>query len=152
MLVTKMNNIRINVKKAKELLVCGKEMKTMKIMEAFVSLRDALEKAINYKFGPDAYTSDFSKDELIVGYNRSDIHPFPSYDTQEFEKVKYKIDAKGVVTFIGPVVKVTRQTSFVGQLSPEDWLEMRQMDRRCIFEAKKAECAKVMYDAIKAAN
>jgi len=130
-----MDDIRIKVEKAKELFVCGKEMKTMKVTEAFISLRTALEKAVSYKFGKDAFSNDFSRTEVIVGYHSSPGR-LSSYDTQEYEKTAYKIDGKGNVTFTGPIVKVTKRVNFENK-SAEDWLALKIMDRRIASEAEK---------------
>lgn len=115
------------VKAAKEMLAYGGEVEEMKITEAFVSLRSALEKAVVYKFGKDAYLNDFSTKEVIVAYNRSAVHPIASYESGEYEKTKYKIDAKGNITFPDTVVKVTKKVSFESA-SKEEWKKLNDIE------------------------
>jgi len=141
-----MNDIKGKVSKIKELLKCETEMGKVKFAEAFISLRDGLEKAVSYKFGPDASVHDFSAKEVIIGYRSSDIHPLSSWDTGEYEKTAYKIDGKGDVTFSGPISKVTKKVSFENR-TPQDWFDMCQLER--VLE-KGSEETKKLYRIRKA--
>jgi len=131
-----MSDMKSKVRKIKELLSCEIEMKKVKFSEAFVSLRAALEKAISYKFGQDAFTHDFSTKEAIIGYSSSDIHPLSSWESGEYEKTTYKIDGKGNVTFPGPIVKVTKKVTFEDR-TPQDWLDLRRVEADLNKEMEK---------------
>ncbi len=126
-----MTDMKVKVRKIKALLSCEVEMEKIKFTEAFNSLRTALEKAVSYKFGADAFEHDFSAKEVIIGYRSSDIHKLSSWDTGEYEKTAYKIDGKGDVTFSGPIVKVTRKVSFESR-TPQDWLDLCQIEQEML--------------------
>jgi len=96
------------------------------VAEAFVSLRDALEKAVSYKFGRDAFVHDFSNKEVVVGYSKSDIRAMSSWESGEYDKIVYKVKA-GAVIITGVAKKVTKKTSYES-LDVEDWKELCQMD------------------------
>jgi len=133
-----MSDMKLKVRKIKELLSCEIEMKKVKFSEAFVSLRAALEKAISYKFGQDAFTHDFSTKEAIIGYSSSDIHPLSSWESGEYEKTAYKIDGKGTVTFTGPIIKVTKKVTFENR-TPQDWLDLRRVEAGLNKEIEKTK-------------
>jgi len=135
---TSMTDMKTKVRKIRELLSCEIEMKKVKFSEAFISLRAALEKAISYKFGQDAFTHDFSTKEVIIGYNSSDIHPLSSWESGEYEKTTYKIDGKGNVTFTGPISKVTKKVTFENR-TPQDWLDLRRVEAGLKKEAEETE-------------
>ena len=119
------------VQEARILLMYPKSIQHMTQMEAFNSLRDALNKAVTYKWGPGAFVSDFSSKEVIVGWNSNSSvdRPLSSWDTGEYDKSPYKIDAKGVVTFPGYIIKVQKVTRFEN-LDPKSWDELWQIDEQ----------------------
>jgi len=112
----------------------------MSVMEAFFSLRDALEKAVSYKFGKDAFVHDFSEKEVVIGYDKSDIRPISSYESKDYEKINYKMNSKGLITFSGTVTIVTKTVSFEGVIS-STWESLWDME--CILRMKIEEITKV---------
>jgi uncharacterized protein (UPF0264 family) len=96
------------------------------VVEAFVSLRDALEKAVSLRFGRDAFVHDFSNKEVVVGYSKSDIRAMSSWESGEYDKVVYKLKA-GVVIIAAAIKKVTKKTSYEN-LDVECWMDLCQMD------------------------
>lgn len=98
------------------------------VVEAFVSLRDALEKAVSYKFGRDAFVHDFSNKEVVVGYSKSDIRAMSSWESGEYDKIVYKVKA-GAVIITGVAKKVTKKTSYEN-LDVEDWVDLCETDEK----------------------
>ena len=96
------------------------------VVEAFVSLRAALEKSVSFKFGQDAFVHDFSNKEVIVGYHKSDIRGMSSWESGEYDKIPYKLKA-GAVIITGVATKVTKKTSYEN-LDIEDWVDLCEMD------------------------
>lgn len=112
---------------AREMLTFGGELKAMLATEAFLSLRTELEKAISYKFGRDAWVSDFSNKEVIIGYSKSDVHPISSWESGDYEKISYKV-AKGAVTLVGTISKVSKTVSYTEGMDVKDWDELWKVE------------------------
>lgn len=112
---------------AREMLTFGGGLRTMLAVEAFLSLRTELEKAVSYKFGRDAWVSDFSNKEVIVGYSKSDIHPISSWESGDYEKIGYKV-AKGAVTLVGTISKVSKTVSYTEGMDTKGWDELWKME------------------------
>lgn len=122
---------------AGRLLIYPKEIPPMAPVEAFLSLRAELEKAVSYKFGKDAFVSDFSNKEVIIGYSKSDIRGLSSWESGEYDKTAYKL-VKKVVTFSGPVTKVTKSVSYES-FKTGVWNELLDMEDSLSAAAAKAK-------------
>jgi len=120
---------------AKQLSTYPKEIPLLARTEAFLSIRAALEKAVSYKFGPDAFVYDFSTTEVIVGYSKSDTHPINSYESGEYEKTSYKV-VKGEIKFSGMVSKVTKLVSYE-ELSAGEWKRLWEMEAKFVEKVER---------------
>lgn len=96
-------------------------VKYMIVAEAFVSLRSALDVAVQKEFGKDAYVADFSNREVIVGtYTRAEESPSVGSGEGEYKRVSYKI-SNGEVTFTDEPKSVRKVISYEQQrLSTDD--------------------------------
>jgi len=117
-----------SVQVARMLQIYPKDISPMTVMEAFYSLRAALEKAVSYKWGKGAFVHDFSNKEVIVGFDSTSTgRPLSSYESGEYEKSAYKFSGKGEITFSGPITKVTKKVSFES-LDNESWEALWMME------------------------
>lgn len=128
-----------SVQVAKSLLIYPKDVPLLTPVEAFFSLRDALEKAVSYKFGADAFVHDFSNKEVIIGYSKSDITPMSSWESGEYEKIAYKLKGSDVI-FSGIATRVIKAVSYEN-LSEKDWEELWQMEGVLLAPIEKARKA-----------
>lgn len=136
-----------SVQVARSLLIYPKDIPLLTPVEAFFSLRDALEKAVSYKFGADAFVHDFSNKEVIIGYSKSEITPMSSWESGEYDKIVYKLKGSEIV-FSGIATKVTKSTSYEN-LSEKDWEELWQMEGVLLAPAEKARKATKIFRACK---
>jgi len=142
-----------SVQMARNLLIYPKDIPLATQMEAFYSLRAALEKAVSYKWGKGAFVHDFSNKEVVIGFDSSIAdRPLSSYESGEYEKSSYKFSGKGEITFSGPIVKVTKVIKFES-LDDKSWEEMWKMEEmaRSAMLAEKILSlrAKSVYELVK---
>lgn len=103
------------------------------VYEAFLSLRKELDQAVREKFGKNSYVSDFSNKEVVIGFDREAKTLGPSYQTDKYKKIKYKL-TRGAVEFIGDATTVERVTSYENKLETADLVCLVDME----VEVKKA--------------
>ena len=97
------------------------QVKTLLVAEVFVSLRDALEKAVRAQFGADYYVVDFSNKEVI--FYKSSREGEISVGEVPYKKVSYKI-VKGEIEFVGTPMDVKRVVRYENRLSSSDLIEL----------------------------
>jgi len=128
-------NILRKFKRSKEETTRAKpryQFASIVVCEAFLSLRKELDQAVREKFGKNSYVSDFSNKEVVVGFDRESKALGPSYQTDKYKKIKYKL-TRGAVEFVGDPKTVERRTTYEGRLEMADFVCLVDMER----EAKK---------------
>ena len=98
------------------------------VYEAFLSLRKELDQAVREKFGKFSYVSDFSNKEVVIGFDRESKALGPSYQTDKYKKIKYKL-TKGAIEFVGDPKTVERRTTYESRLEMADFVCLVDMER-----------------------
>jgi len=99
------------------------------VKEAFFSLTAVLNAAVKTAFGDDAYVESFSTKEVVIGYERSDQHPVSSWSSGEYQKIGYKVSAKGEVIFTGSP-KTVRKVVRYESLTAGELKDLQRLDSR----------------------
>jgi len=99
-------------------------MRNMIVAEVFMSLRDAIHKAVVDRFGSHSYVADYSNKEVIIGYTAtSPDGEVPVTTDDKFDKISYKVK-NGEIEFTGTPKEVKRVTRYESRLSAEDLQEL----------------------------
>lgn len=101
------------------------------ISEAFVSLRDALEKAVKAAFGKNAWVYDFSNKEVIFTIDDNRVE-----GERAFQRISYKV-TKGEAQFVGSTSLVKRSVSYESSLDAADLVDLADAEM-ALKEAKNA--------------